>query len=89
MTLANDARGAMDDAQTQIERLREQVEALMKERVTPAIADFAGRAGAAANSASDTVKHQADAVAGRVRQQPLVAILVAAAVGWIIGRTMR
>ena len=89
MTLANDARGAMDDAQTQIERLREQVEALMKERVTPAIADFAGRAEAAANSASDAVKHQADAVAGRVRQQPLVAILVAAAVGWIIGRTMR
>ena len=29
----------------ELEHLREQVEALMKDRVTPAIADFAGRAG--------------------------------------------
>ena len=40
-------RTAMDmteDATTQIARLREQVEALMKDRVTPAVADAAGRA---------------------------------------------
>lgn len=33
-----------EDAQVQIARLREQVETLMKDRITPAVADFAGRA---------------------------------------------
>jgi ElaB/YqjD/DUF883 family membrane-anchored ribosome-binding protein len=89
MTFANDARGKLDDAQTQIEHLREQVEALMKDRVTPAIADFAGRAGTAVNTAKGAVRHQADAVSGQVKQQPLIALLVAATLGWIIGRTMR
>jgi hypothetical protein len=89
MTLANDARGKLDDAQAQIERLREQVEALMKDRVTPAIADFAGRAESAVNTAKGAVRHQADAVSGQVRQQPLIALLIAAALGWIIGRAMR
>ena len=45
MAFANDTRGKLDDAQAQIVRLREQVEALMKDRVSPAVADYAGRAG--------------------------------------------
>ena len=89
MAFTSDARGKLDDAQAQIERLREQVESLMKDRVTPAVADFAGRAEAAYGTARGTVKHQADMVSGRVRQQPLIAILVAAAVGWVVGRAMR
>jgi ElaB/YqjD/DUF883 family membrane-anchored ribosome-binding protein len=89
MAFASDARGKLDDAQAQIERLREQVEALMKDRVTPAVADFAGRAENAMHSASGAVKGQAEMVSGRVRQQPLIAILIAAGLGWIIGRVMR
>jgi ElaB/YqjD/DUF883 family membrane-anchored ribosome-binding protein len=89
MTLANDAHGKIEDAQAQIVRLREQVEALMKERVTPAVAGFAGRAESAVHSASDVVRDQAHVVSGRVKEQPLTAILIAAAVGWIIGRAMR
>ena len=89
MTLANDAHGKLDDAQAQITRLREQVEALMKDRISPAVADFAGRAESAMHSASGTVREQADAMSGRVKEQPLIAILIAAAAGWIIGRVMR
>ena len=89
MALGSDTRGKLDDAQAQIERLREQVEALMKDRVTPAIADFAGRAESAVNTASGAVRQQADAVSGRVRQQPLIAILIAAGIGWLLGRLMR
>jgi len=37
----------MGDTQRQINQLREQVETLMKERINPAIADVAGRAGTA------------------------------------------
>jgi ElaB/YqjD/DUF883 family membrane-anchored ribosome-binding protein len=89
MAFANDAGSKIDDAQAQIARLREQVEALMKDRVTPALSEFAGRAESAVHTASGVARDQAEAVSGRVREQPLIAILIAATVGWIIGRAMR
>lgn len=89
MAYRDDARARLDDANEQITRLREQVESLMRDRVSPAVSDWAGRAESAMSGASDTVKHQAEAVSGRVREQPLIAILVAAAIGWAIGRVMR
>jgi hypothetical protein len=89
MTLADDAHGKFEDAQAQIIRLREQVEALMKDRVTPAVAEFAGRAESAVHSASGVVRDQAQVVSGRVKEQPLTAILIAVAVGWVVGRAMR
>lgn len=89
MGYADEARGKIDDAQAQIVRLREQVEALMKDRVAPAVAEFAGRAENAVHSASGVVRDQAQAMSGRVKDQPLTAIIIAAAVGWIIGRAMR
>jgi ElaB/YqjD/DUF883 family membrane-anchored ribosome-binding protein len=89
MTLTNDAHGKIEDAQAQIARLREQVEALMKDRVTPVIADFAGRAESAVHSASGAVRNQAQVVSDHVKGEPLIAIMIAAAVGWAIGRVMR
>ena len=89
MTFASEARDKFGDAEVQIARLKEQVEALMKDRVGPAVSDFAGRAEAAAHTARGAVKEQAQMVSGRVKEQPLVAILIAAAAGWIIGRVMR
>jgi ElaB/YqjD/DUF883 family membrane-anchored ribosome-binding protein len=89
MDYAADAKGKMEDATAQIARLREQVEALMKERVTPALAEAAGRAETAMYSAAGAVRDQAEAVSGRVRYAPLTAVLVAAAVGFLLGRVMR
>ncbi len=78
-----------DDAKEQIAKLREQVETLMHERVTPALAGAAGRVESAARATSDMAQEQAEAVAGRVREQPLVALLVAAGVGYLVGRIVR
>ena len=39
--------------------------------------------------APDTVRGQAEAVSGRVREQPLIALLIAAGVGYILGRFIR
>nr|WP_294527436.1 hypothetical protein [uncultured Rhodopila sp.] len=89
MAFTNDTRNKLDDAQAQIARLRDQVEALMKDRVSPAVSDFAGRAETAMHSASGVVRDQAQAVSGQVKEQPLIALLIAATVGWIIGRVMR
>lgn len=89
MAFSNDARDKLDDAQAQIARLRDQVEGLMKDRVTPAMSDFAGRAQSAAQNASGVVREQAEVVSGRVKDAPLIAIMIAAAVGWVFGRVMR
>jgi len=78
-----------DDTHVQIARLREQVETLMKDRVAPAVADVAGRAESAMYSAADTMRGQAEAVSGKVRQQPLLAVLIAAGIGVILGRATR
>jgi ElaB/YqjD/DUF883 family membrane-anchored ribosome-binding protein len=83
------ATNKVEDTTTQIARLREQVEALMKDRVTPALADAAGRAESAVYGAADVVREQADNVSGRVREQPLTAILIAVGIGFVLGRALR
>jgi ElaB/YqjD/DUF883 family membrane-anchored ribosome-binding protein len=89
MAHADDVSGMIGDTTAQIARLRAQVEELMKERVTPAVAEFAGRAEAAMTSARNVVQDQAESVSSRVRDQPLIAIVLAAGIGWAIGRLMR
>ncbi len=87
--MASDTTGKTEDAHAQIARLREQVETLMKDRITPAVADAAGRAELAVYGAADTVREQMENVSGRVREQPLVALVIAAVVGYILGRATR
>jgi len=69
--------------------LRDQGEALMRDRVTPAVTDMAGRAETAMNSAAGMVRDQAQSITGQVREQPLISVLVAAGVGYLLGRVMR
>jgi ElaB/YqjD/DUF883 family membrane-anchored ribosome-binding protein len=89
MTLSSDASRRLEDTQTQIARLRAEVESLMKERVTPAVSGLAGQAQDAYSNARRIVGDQSDMVSGRVKSQPLLAIAIAAAIGWVIGRVMR
>jgi ElaB/YqjD/DUF883 family membrane-anchored ribosome-binding protein len=78
-----------EDTHVQIDRLRAQVEALMNDRVTPAVADAAGRAESAVHVAADTVREQTEMVTAKVREQPLLAVLIAAGVGYVLGRATR
>ncbi len=79
----------VDDAQAQIAALRKQVNQLVGEHVTPALTDAADRAQVAARQATDYTREQADAVAEQVRGRPLVAIAIAGAVGYVLGRFVR
>jgi ElaB/YqjD/DUF883 family membrane-anchored ribosome-binding protein len=89
MAFRSSTSSMTEDANAQLARLRDQVDTLMRERVSPALSDMADRAENAMANVSDTVRDQAEMVSGRVRERPLVAILIAAAVGWAIGRMMR
>jgi len=72
----------MRDTQRQIDSLRWQVEVLMRERLTPAVTDLAGRA----DTAMRRGQEQIEAVSGQVRDRPLLAILVAVGTGYLLGR---
>jgi ElaB/YqjD/DUF883 family membrane-anchored ribosome-binding protein len=78
-----------DDPTVQIAHLRAQVEALMNERVTPAVSDMAGRAENAVNNAAGLMRDQAQMISGHVRDQPLIAVLLAAGIGYLLGRVTR
>ncbi len=78
-----------DSTQDQIQSLRTQVEQLLSERVTPAIADAAGRAESAVNNARAMTTNQVETVSAQVRSQPIIAIGIATAVGYLLGRIAR
>jgi hypothetical protein len=89
MAQEDSSAGHAGEATAQIARLREQVEALMKDRVTPAVAAAADRAESAMHGAADVMRGQAETIFGKVQEQPLLAILIAVAVGYVLGRTTR
>ncbi len=89
MTTMDNVRERAGDAKEQIEKLRQQVEALMNDRVSPALSDAAGRAEAAARSGMAMARDQKEAVSSRVREQPMMAIVIAGVAGFLLGRLFR
>jgi ElaB/YqjD/DUF883 family membrane-anchored ribosome-binding protein len=96
---SNDARNLKDqaqasatrvneDAREELAKLRAQVERLMQDRVTPALAGAADQVQDYATRARDTIEDQADAISDTVRERPLTAVAIAAAAGYLIGRLM-
>ena len=82
-----------DSARDEIRHQRRQVNHLIEDPVRPHLEDPQSRAGAYASRAGDYAKSAraytedgADMVADQVRDQPLIAIGVAAAVGFLLGR---
>jgi ElaB/YqjD/DUF883 family membrane-anchored ribosome-binding protein len=86
---SSDATGKTEDVMTQIGRLRDQVETLIRDRVGPAFNDATSKAGAAVQGANEAVRFGADEFARAVRAEPLVAVAVAAAIGFVLGRISR
>ena len=76
-------------AQEQIAQLRAQVEQLMSERVTPALANAAGQVEDYARQARDMANDQAEQFSEKVREAPLISVLIAAGVGYLVGRIAR
>ncbi|WP_220115886.1 DUF883 family protein [Caldovatus aquaticus] len=75
-----------EDAREELARLRAQVEKLMQERVTPALAGAAETVEDYATRARETIEQQADALSSTVRERPLMAVGIAALAGFLIGR---
>lgn len=80
------ARDFAEDWQGEIARLRGQVEKLMRERVGPALSDATGTAEDYAQRAKEVAARQSEQVAVVVKENPLVALGVVAAVAFVLGR---
>ncbi|HYZ63476.1 MAG TPA: hypothetical protein VE650_13585 [Acetobacteraceae bacterium] len=87
--MSDNLNQASQDAKEQIAQLREQVQTLMNERVTPALSQAADTAQQYAQQARDIYEDQTEMLSERVRESPIVAILIAAGVGYILGRIAR
>ncbi len=83
-----DAKSDMN-VQDEIQRLRDQVQSLIADRAAPYLADVAGRAEDAVRHSYDSARENLDSVAERVRGQPIGAVLIAAAAGFLLGRFTR
>lgn len=77
------------DAREQIRQLRDQVDSLMRERVSPAVSGAAERAQDYARQAREMAEDQTEAFSSRVREMPIASVLIAAAAGYLIGRLSR
>ena len=86
---ANTYDDVAQDAKEQIAQLRDQVQTLMSERVTPALANAAGQAEDYVRQAKGVYDDQTEMLSERVRESPLVAIMIATGVGYLLGRIAR
>jgi ElaB/YqjD/DUF883 family membrane-anchored ribosome-binding protein len=66
------------DMSEQLANLRARIEELTEERIRPAVTD-----------AANQIREQTDALAARVRDQPLAAVVIAFGIGFLLGRAMR
>lgn len=87
--MANTVNDVSQDAKEQIAQLRDQVQTLMSERVTPALTSAADTAQKYVDHAKDVYTDNTEMLSERVRQSPIVAILIASGVGYLIGRIAR
>ena len=87
--MSDNVNHGSQDANEQIAQLREQVQSLMNDRVAPALSQAADTAQQYASQARDLYEDQSEALSERVRESPILAILVATGLGYIIGRIAR
>jgi len=78
-----------DDAHDELRALREKVESLMSDRVTPAVARVAGHAEDAAHYAQDAIRDRTERLQETVREQPLTALGAAALAGFVLALILK
>lgn len=83
------AQGYAEDAKAELAQLRDKVETLMNERVTPALGAAASQAQAVARSASDEVRMQTERLSEAVQDRPLASIAIATMAGFVLASLMR
>lgn len=80
------AANVADDASDELAKLRAQVETLLNERVTPALASMADSAEGYAREAKAAVQVQADRASAAIQERPLTIVTAIAACAFLLGK---
>ena len=70
-------------------QLREEVQTLIDERVSPPLANAASAANEYVQQAKDVYADQAKMLSDRVRAAPFAALMIGLGAGYVIGRVVR
>ena len=87
MPITNSEAGEPNDIQAQIAQLREQVDALMKEN-EPQAAGGATCTESTICGAIRATRRRTEGLSSSIRQQPLLALLIAGGIGILLGRAL-
>jgi ElaB/YqjD/DUF883 family membrane-anchored ribosome-binding protein len=77
------------DVEGQIAELRRQMDGLMRDRIRPAVGRAAEMADTAIHEMSDAGRDHVATVTRGVRAKPVTSVLVAAGIGYVLGRIFR
>ncbi|CAI3944026.1 MULTISPECIES: hypothetical protein [Commensalibacter] len=77
------------NAQEEIKSLKNQVEELLNDRVTPAIVQAADKADQVVHNTKEMTDHQIKHVSDKVQSKPLIAIVLSIVIGYLLGRVIR
>ncbi|WP_428490365.1 hypothetical protein [Rhodopila sp.] len=86
MAITDNTAGKPKDLETQVARLRGQVDSLAVDRVTPAVNKFSADVGQFFADTSSLLRNRLESLARQVEQRPLTSMLVAVCLGAVIGR---
>ena len=89
MAPASTSTGKTEDPKAHLRRLRQEVDALTADRVSPVVADLTARAQRTLNDTTTVVRDQTEVLSKRVRQNPFVAVAIGVAVGFLLSRIIR
>lgn len=89
MAMATNNSTTPHDPETQLGALRDQVETLMHDKVTPRLSAMADSAQQVATQARDSVRDGAANVSARVHENPLAAVAIAGGIGFLLGMLFR
>ncbi|GAJ28265.1 hypothetical protein [Acidomonas methanolica] len=88
--MGKDIKTAVESAtkttQEQIDSLKEQLEALLSQRINPALLEAADKADHAVAHARELRDQHVKSVTTKVRAQPIAAVLISSLVGFVAGR---
>jgi hypothetical protein len=85
-TLRKSATNPIKSANDQIQRMKDEIEASVRDTIAPTVADIVAKAAASAIYGSNQVREYSDTVAGGVRNRPLLSVVFASVLGFVAGR---
>jgi ElaB/YqjD/DUF883 family membrane-anchored ribosome-binding protein len=85
-TLTRPAAVQLKSANAELQRMKDAIEATVRNTVAPTVAEIVAKAAASAMQGQKQVQDYSETVSGGVRNRPLLSILLAAGVGFVAGR---